>query len=219
MAEAHDLLNAPARAPGWKFADADVLIAQGRVARPHPRSWVTLAKDRPHLAKALTGRLLDVGTGVAELTLEAAALNPELHIVGIDIYEPALAIAREAVRASPHAARIELRYQDVTTLDERGGYTLAWVPTSFLPRSVTTTALRRVFAAPAPGGFLIAGTRGGSGATLEGALASSRILRSGGHPWRGDEMTDYLSAPGYCDIEAIASSGRVDFLARKPMPG
>lgn len=107
MAESHDLLNAPARAPGWSPPDADVLIAQGRVAAPHARAWTRLAKDRPQLADALTGRLLDVGTGVAALALEAAALNPSLRIVGIDIYEPALAIARAAVRASPHAARIE----------------------------------------------------------------------------------------------------------------
>ena len=183
------------------------------------RARVKLAKDRPRLAEALTGRLLDVGTGVGELALEAAALNPALRIVGIDICEPALAIARAALRASPHVARIEIRDQDVTTLDEHGAYTLAWVPTSFLPRSVATTALRRIFTALAPGGFLITGTRGGSGATLQGALASLRILRSGGHPWLRDEMTDYLSTLGYSDIEAIAGSGRVDFLARKPIPG
>jgi precorrin-6B methylase 2 len=218
MAESHDLVKAPARAPGWSFPDADVLIAQGRLAAPHARQWVRLAKDRPQLAKALTGRLLDVGTGVAALALEAASLNPSLHIVAIDIYEPALEIARAAVRASPHAARIEIRHQDVTTLEQHGVYSLAWVPTSFLPRSVADEALRRVLAALAPGGFLVVGTRGGSGATLQHALASLRVLRSGGYPWLVDEMTDYLSTLGYVDIEAIPSSGRVDILARKPMP-
>lgn len=143
MAEAHDLLNAPARAPGWSCPDVDVLVAQGRLAAPHARAWTRLAKDRPQLANALTGRLLDVGTGVAALALEAAALNPSLRVVGIDIYEPALAIAREAVRASPHAARVDPRNQDVTSLDEAGAYSLAWVPTSFLSRPVTDEALRQ----------------------------------------------------------------------------
>jgi len=217
MAEAHALLSAPARAPGWSYPHRDVLVAQGRLAAPHARTWTRLAKDRPELAKALTGRLLDIGTGVAALALEAADLNPLLSIVAIDIYEPALAIARAAVLASPHAARIEIRHQDVTTLDELDAYTIAWVPTSFLPRQVADEALHRVFAALAPGGFLIVGTRGGSGATLQGALASLRVLRSGGYLWLVDEMTGYLSTLGYSDIEAIGSSGRVDILARKPI--
>ena len=46
----------------------------------------------------------------------------------LDIWEPALALARANVAASPHAARIDIRAQDVTRLDEVAAYTLAWLP-------------------------------------------------------------------------------------------
>ena len=68
------------------------------------------------------------------MALEAAELCPSLQVDGLDIWEPSLALARANVAASRHAARIEIRAQDVTQLDEHAAYTLAWLPAPFLPQ-------------------------------------------------------------------------------------
>jgi hypothetical protein len=47
-----------------------------------------------------------------------------------------LALARANVAASPHAARIEIRAQDLTQLDERDAYTLAWLALPFMARPI-----------------------------------------------------------------------------------
>ena len=95
-----------------------MLRALGQASRQNVRSIVTLANDRPRLAASLAGRFLDVGTGVGAMAPEAAELCPSLQVVGLDIWEPSLALARANVAASPHAARVEIRAQNVTQLDE-----------------------------------------------------------------------------------------------------
>jgi len=105
---------------------------------------IALSADRPRLAAAFTGRFLDVGTGVGAMALEAAERYPSLQVVGLDIWGPSLVLARANVAASQHAARIEIRAQDVTQLDERDAYTLAWLATPFMPRAIAEAALDRL---------------------------------------------------------------------------
>ena len=95
--------------PGWVLQDPDTLQGLGRSSRQNVRSIVALAADRPGLTASLVGRFLDVGTGVGGMALEAAELCPSLRVVGIDIWEPSLALARANVAASPHGTRIEIR--------------------------------------------------------------------------------------------------------------
>ena len=118
MGEATELFQTPDRPPGWVLRDPAVLRALGQASRQNVRSIVTLANDRPRLAASLAGRFLDVGTGVGAMAPEAAELCPSLQVVGLDIWEPSLALARANVAASPHAARVEIRAQNVTQLDE-----------------------------------------------------------------------------------------------------
>ena len=99
----------------------------------------------------------DVGAGVGAMALEAAELCPSLHVVGLDIWEPSLALARANVAASPHAARVEIRAQNVTQLDELAAYTLAWLAAPFLARPVAEAALDRLAVALAPNGHLVVG--------------------------------------------------------------
>jgi SAM-dependent methyltransferase len=145
--EARDLLERPDRAPAWEVRDPAMLQAQGQASRAVLHRIIALAADRPALKAALAGRFLDVGAGVGAIALEAAAQCPSLHVVGLDIWEPALMLARANVAASPHAARIEIRAQDVTSLDEVAAYTLAWLPAPFLTQPVAQAALDRLVVA------------------------------------------------------------------------
>ncbi|HEV3210275.1 MAG TPA: class I SAM-dependent methyltransferase [Chthoniobacterales bacterium] len=105
--QAIDLIENPARAPGWNYEDPVILESQGQVSRLIVRSIDTLAAQRPDLAEALhrPGAFLDVGTGVGWLAIEAARAWPALRVVGIDSWKPALALASKNLAQSGVAER------------------------------------------------------------------------------------------------------------------
>src|SRR5215475_6873038 len=113
--QALDLLENPARAPGWTYEDPIVLQAMGQASRRVVHAIDELASQRPQLRATLErpGVLLDIGTGVGWLAIEAARTWPALDVVGIDIWEPALVLARNNCAASGLSGRIALRRQDV----------------------------------------------------------------------------------------------------------
>jgi SAM-dependent methyltransferase len=212
LEEARDLFERPDRPPAWEVRDPAMLQAQGQASRAIVHGLIALASVRPALATALDGRMLDVGAGVAALALEAAAQRPSLSVVGIDIWEPALALARANVAGSPDAARIQLRPQDVMHLDEVAAYTLAWLPAPFLSRGVAEAALDRLALALAPGGYLVVGLYVPPTDTVGAALAALRLTRSGGHVWRSTDMETELSGRGLCAVETRPGPPGVTFV-------
>jgi precorrin-6B methylase 2 len=201
IGEATDLFDNAHRPPGWVLRDTATLQAVGQASRQNIRSIVALASDRPRLAASLAGRFLDVGTGVGAMALEAAEQCPSAQVVGIDIWEPSLASARANVAASRHAARIEIRAQDVTQLDELAAYTVAWLPAPFLPRPVAEAALDRLAVALASGGHLVVGLFAVPTDKAGAALTALRVARSGGHLWDIAELEQQLRARGFVDVE------------------
>lgn len=204
LQEARDLLACPERPPVWQVRDPAMLQAQDQASRVVVRRLAALAAERPALAAALTGRFLDVGTGVGGIALEAAAQWPVLHVVGLDIWEPALALARANVAASPFGSRIDLRLQDVTQFDDPAGYSLTWLPAPFLSRDAARTALDRLTAALEPSGYLVVGLYAPPPDPVGAALAALRLARSGGHLWACAAMEDELRARGFTAIETCA---------------
>ena len=110
-------------------------------------------------------------------------------------------MARANVAASEYAARIEIRAQDVTQLDEAGAYTLAWLATPFMARPVAEAALDRLAAALAPNGYLVAGLFAMPPDKAEAAFTALRIIRSGGHIWDTADMEQQLVARGFVEVE------------------
>lgn len=201
LEEARDLFEHPDRPPLWQVSDPTMLQAQGQASRGVVGRLAALAAERPALAAALGGHFLDVGTGVAGIALEAAAQWPSLHVVGLDIWKPALDLARENVAASPFGSRIELRLQDVTRFDEVAGYSLTWLPTPFLSQDAARTALDRLTAALRPKGYLVVGLYGPPAEPIGAALAALRLARSGGHLWDCHDMEVELRSRGFTAVE------------------
>jgi SAM-dependent methyltransferase len=201
-----DMLENPARPPGWSFEDPRVLETQGQLSGIVVRAIAALATDRPELAAALQqpGVLLDVGTGVGWLAIEAARTWPALRVVGLDPFEPALALARRNRAQSDVAERIEFRLQRVEQLEESATVNLAWLPGPFIAREALDRALASVQRALAPGGWLIFGLAGASEDPLEDALVKLRITRSGGHPWTPEEVEEHLRRHDFTDIAAFS---------------
>jgi SAM-dependent methyltransferase len=199
-----DLLENPARTPGWNYRDPVILESQGQISRLTFRGIDTLAAQRPDLAAALRqpGAFLDVGTGVGWIAIEAARSWPAQRVVGIDSWEPALALARKNLSLSGVTERVELRSQRVEDLDDKETFTLAWLPGPFIPLRVGAIALQRIHRALVPGGWLIFGLNPGPPSALDEALTNLRIVRGGGHPWTTKEVEERLGAHGFERIEA-----------------
>jgi len=215
--DAMELFQNPARPPAWVIQDPVMLQAQGQASRQNFRKILELASDRPRLAVTLTGRFLDVGTGVGAIALEAVEQCPSLNVVGLDIWEPALAIARANIAASPHASRIEVRSQDVTQLDESAAYSLAWLPAPFLSAPAAEMALDRLAVALAAGGYLVVGTYALPTDQTAAALAALRIVRSGGHVWDSAALEQQLGVRGFVDVETCPGPAVVTFvIGRRP---
>ena len=83
-----------------------------------------------------------------------ARLWPLLRVVGIDPWQPALAIARENVRMEGLHTWIELREQVVQELSDTEVFDLAFIPGFFIAEAVIRTALERVCRALRAGGWI-----------------------------------------------------------------
>lgn len=214
-----DLLDQPARAPGWAFDDHGTLQAMGQMSRRIIRSIDAFAEQRPNLRSVLAqpGKFLDIGTGVGWLAIEAARTWPAMDVVGIDIWEPSLELARANVVQNELEHRVELRAQDVATIDANEALTVGWVPGPFLPRDVVTTALANLRQALLPGGWLVFGTFPAPPDPVGQMLTALKIVRSGGHPWTTAEMEQQLHTLGFEEVETFAPGAIVVLVVgRKP---
>lgn len=202
LAEAGELFHNPDREGNWQVKDAELLQAQGRASRSVFGRILSLAETRPLLREALKGTFLDVGTGVAGIALEAARACPDLQIEGIDIWEPALAIAERNVAESPYSDRIRITRLDVSALKDERRYSLVWLPTMFLKRSVLERALDRIVVASRSDSYLIAAVYTQPRSPFMAVISKLRTLRSGGEITDPSELEGMLRSRGYLDVES-----------------
>ena len=121
-----------------------------------------LLHSLPHAAEVLEsggGRFLDVGTGMAAISVRLCERFSGLRCVGLDVLPHVLDMAREEIKGSGFGDRIEVRNQSVSELDEIAAYDLAWVPQPFIPPEEFVPGLRRVHAALRPGGGIVVPTQ------------------------------------------------------------
>ncbi|MBO0983616.1 class I SAM-dependent methyltransferase [Rathayibacter sp. SD072] len=186
----------------WSDLGDDVMIAQGRSSALMAR--VLLESVAPAYGVATPTRVLDVGTGIGAIATALAEGMPSADVVGIDIAERPLGIARALLaEADPHVGdRVLLRREDVTELSDHSAYDLVWMPLPFLPDAIVDRALDRAVAALRPGGLLVLGTLPPvADERLRAADAWLATLTGGGTLTR-DEVVERLSTRG---LERIRS--------------
>jgi SAM-dependent methyltransferase len=223
LAQAAELVADPARAPGWEHADPQILQGAGKMSTAIAGAIAAAARnDLDGLDERLSApgaRFLDVGTGTAWLAIALAQAYPQLRVDGIDVFETALALARRNVAQSGVADQIDLRLEDVTQLREQPAYDAIWLPLPFLPREILPQAMAASLGALRPGGWLLPGIYSAPPEPLAQLLVDLRTVRSGGHPWRADELIAEIASHGFadaCEAERTWSGPVRLFAGRRP---
>ena len=206
LQEAIELVSDPARAPGWSYTDVELLQSAGQASASFTEALAERAAGQlTGLAERLgapDAAFLDVGVGVGGIAVAMCQRWPGLRAVGIDPWEPALALARRSVAAAGLDDRVELRAQPVEELTDRGVYDLAFVPAPFLPPPVLPVAVERVVAALASGGWLVLASYRGESALGE-AVARLRTVHSGGTALDAEAGEALLVGAGLADVRAL----------------
>ena len=205
LSEAGELFRNPDRGSNWEVSDVAAMQAMGRASKSVFTRIQTIAETHPEIRKTFQGTFLDVGTGVAGIALEAARVCPEITVDGIDIWEPALELARQNIAESPYADRVSVRNLDVSMLDEGKRYSLAWLPTMFLKRPIVEAALDRIARASVKGAYLVAGVYTRPGDPFLALMGNLRTLRSGGEISDPADIKAMMEARGYVDVGTSAT--------------
>jgi SAM-dependent methyltransferase len=207
LRQAADLIDHPERPPGWGYEDPVVLLSLGRGS-----------------ASIVSGRdgasLLDVGAGVAALSVAFCRAFPGLSVVGLEPWGPAIRLGQREISDAGLSARIELRAQRVEELADVDAYDVAWLAGPFLPPAIVPAALKHTHAALKPGGRIVFGLYAGPPDPLAQRLVELRTTRSGGHNATSDELVDALHAAGFDnprELERIWASPVRLIVASRPL--
>ena len=206
LLQAADLLGDPGRPPGWAFDDPAILLSTGSLS-------ASIAGDIAEIAPALDGLqdalerdgavFLDVGAGVAALSIALCETWPGLRVVGLEPWAPALALAEAQVGASDVGERIELRAARVEDLEDAAAFDAAWLAGPFVPPPVLPVALTRVRQALRPGAWLLLGRFGAPPDPLASAVTRLRVLRSGGSVADGEALAAQMRQAGFDDVHEV----------------
>lgn len=206
LLQAIDLVDDPARSGGWTQPDPALLQSMGRQSASIPEAFRAAERELPGLGERLRApgaTFLDIGTGAGWLAISTARAYPQLRVVGLDIFPPALDLAKQNVAGEGLTDRIELREADATALDEPDAYDAVWLPLPFLGRDIVPVVLDAAIRSLRPGGWILAGAFGGVPDRLGRLLTDLRTVRCGGHPWATEELHSLLRGAGLADVREV----------------
>ena len=196
---------------GWLHDDPEILQAQGTRSRAVVEAYVSQVFPKlPGLLEAVGGPspvFLDVGSGVAEISIEMCRRFPALRAVGLDPLDAAVALAEENVARAGLSDRIELRRGRVEDLDDEAMFDVVQVPIVFLPVDVLNKGLARVRTALKPGGWVVLQVIGLPGIDLPPLLRLMYTLC-------GSEGRPLEHA-----ASALTDAGFEDVMVLPPLPG
>ena len=112
LKQALELIENPARSGGWVYTDPVVLQSQGQSSGAVPPLIASVAPTLDGLTDALAregARILDIGSGVAALSISCCRVWPQASVVGVDPWEPAMKLGVQNVSEAGLEDRITLR--------------------------------------------------------------------------------------------------------------
>jgi hypothetical protein len=190
----------------WSKQDDDAILAQGSASAQGVQAFKMFAMPQMNgLGDLLSGpapMMLDVGLGVAALAVAYCDAFPSLRVVGLDVFPRALELARRTIDNADMTDRIEVRHQDVATLEDEDTFCLAWLPAPFIPQSVIVAGVRQIVPALVPGGWLMVGHGKFGGGGLSDALTRFQTAAFGGTALDNEQAQDLLTNAG---LESVAT--------------
>ena len=208
LKQALELIENPGRAGGWVYTDPVVLQSQGQSSGAVPPLIASVAPTLDGLTEALAregARILDIGSGVAALSISCCRVWPAASVVGVDPWEPAMKLAVQNVSEAGLDDRITLRAVAIEDITDRDAFDLAWMPAPFLPKSVLESGVPVIARSLRPGGWLILGRYAAPQEALPEALADLRTVRGGGTPLSEDDAVALLQRGGLTDVRSVPS--------------
>ena len=198
---------------GWSAQSEEALLAQGQAsaggARPFAQFMLPTMGDLADRLASPGARMLDVGTGAAALAVDFAQVFPHLLVVGIDIFDRALDLARQTIAASDVAGRVTVRKQDVVGFTDDTGFDLAWLPAPFIPQPALSGGLARVAVAVRPGGWLMVGHGKFGGTPVQDALTRLKTVAYGGTPLDDAAACQLLQEAGLTSVRTVPTPAGV----------
>jgi len=196
----------------WSAQSDESLLAQGlasaQAARMFARFALPQMGDLAERLAAPGARMLDVGTGVGAMAVGYAEVFPALHVLGIDVLDRVLDLARTTIAASPVADRVTVRRQDVADLTDDAGFDLAWVPAPFIPEPALRRGVSRITAMLRPGGWLMLGHGKYGLDPVHDAVSRLQTIAYGGTPLDEPAAQDLLTTNGLTSvITAVTPTG------------
>ncbi len=190
--------------PLWADQSDGAIRAQGRASAQGAGAFVEMGlpmlSGLADLMAAPGARMLDVGTGVAALAVSYAELFPALTVVGLDVLPHVLALAEQTVRASGVADRVELRQQDVSSLEDVDTYALAWLPAPFIPETSLRAGMIRIARSLVPGGWVMVGHGRFADDPVDDALTRFKTVAYGGTALDGAQAQELLWDAGLVEV-------------------
>ena len=191
----------------WGTQSDEALVAQGRVSAQRAvtvaRFMLPMMGDLAGRLAAPGARLLDVGTGTGALAVAFARVFPQVHVLGIDVLDRVLGLARQAIAVSEVGGRVTVRKQDVANFADDAGFDLAWLPAPFFAEPALHVGLPRIVAALRPGGWLIVGHGKFGGTPAEDALTRLKTLAYGGTPMDDAAACELLRRTGLTSVRTV----------------
>jgi SAM-dependent methyltransferase len=206
--QALELNENPGRAGVWVYTDPVVLQSQGQSSGAVPPLIASVAPTLDGLTDALAregARILDIGSGVAALSISCCRVWPAASVVGVDPWEPAMKLAVQNVSEAGLEDRITLRAVAIEDITDTDAFDLAWMPAPFLPRSVLESGVPVVARSLRPGGWLVLGRYAAPQEALPEALADLRTVRGGGTPLSEDDAVALLEGGGLANVRSVPS--------------
>ena len=209
LRSAVELVDDPGRRGNWAVVDPLLLQGVGKLSGAIAGAFRSAESELDGLAAMLNtpgATILDVGTGTAWLSIALARTYPMAHVVGLDLFDTALTLARQNVIDEGLTERVELRLQDVTELTDQQTFDVIWLPFPFLPPEIVPTAIRAAARALKPGGWLLPGIFAGPPDHLSQLLLDLRTVRSGGYPWTPQEIIELLTEGGLTEAREVTQT-------------
>jgi SAM-dependent methyltransferase len=209
LKQALELIENPGRPGGWVYTDPGVLQTQGQSSGAVPPLIARVAPTLDGLDDALArdgARILDIGSGVAALSISCCRVWPAASVVGLDPWAPAMELAAANIAAAGLEDRITLRAVGIEDMTDFDVFDLAWMPAPFLPRSVLDAGVPIVARSLRPGGWLVLGRYAAPREALAEALADLRTVRGGGTPLSEDDAVALLERGGLANVRSVPSN-------------